>query len=190
MKHFRVVRGGLAFAAIAMSFTAPTRVSAQYLGGGTKTAHETQVADIEQMRDKFLSLAAAFPETLYDWQPMDSVRSVRDVMVLIAAEGTQFPTMWDFPAPAGVDPMFPNELRRLRGLSKDDLIAEMERSFTHVLGIVRGLTSEEREREVNFFGLTVPLETAVTLMATDMHEHLGQSIAYARMNQIVPPWSR
>jgi hypothetical protein len=23
----------------------------------------------------------------------------------------------------------------------------------------------------------------------DMHEHLGQSIAYARTNQIVPPWS-
>ena len=29
------------------------------------------------------------------------------------------------------------------------------------------------------------------LMATgDMHEHLGQLIAYARANQIVPPWSR
>jgi hypothetical protein len=24
----------------------------------------------------------------------------------------------------------------------------------------------------------------------DMHEHLGQLIAYARMNHIVPPWSK
>ena len=24
----------------------------------------------------------------------------------------------------------------------------------------------------------------------DLHEHLGQLIAYARMNQIVPPWSK
>jgi hypothetical protein len=30
----------------------------------------------------------------------------------------------------------------------------------------------------------------VLLVAGDMHEHLGQLIAYARMNQIVPPWSQ
>jgi hypothetical protein len=24
----------------------------------------------------------------------------------------------------------------------------------------------------------------------DMHEHLGQLIAYARTNHVVPPWSR
>jgi hypothetical protein len=29
----------------------------------------------------------------------------------------------------------------------------------------------------------------MTAMA-DMHEHLGQLIAYARTNQVVPPWSR
>jgi uncharacterized damage-inducible protein DinB len=28
------------------------------------------------------------------------------------------------------------------------------------------------------------------LLATHNHEHLGQMIAYARMNGIAPPWSR
>lgn len=28
------------------------------------------------------------------------------------------------------------------------------------------------------------------LVGGDMHEHLGQLIAYARTNRIVPPWSR
>lgn len=64
------------------------------------------------------------------------------------------------------------------------------RSFDHVIGIVKGLSDDDRAREVNFFGLTTDLGTAVSLMANDMHEHLGQSIAYARMNEIVPPWSR
>ena len=32
--------------------------------------------------------------------------------------------------------------------------------------------------------------TGVGHSVVDMHEHLGQLIAYARMNQIVPPWSR
>jgi hypothetical protein len=30
----------------------------------------------------------------------------------------------------------------------------------------------------------------VLFVAGDMHEHLGQLIAYARMNRIVPPWSK
>jgi hypothetical protein len=30
----------------------------------------------------------------------------------------------------------------------------------------------------------------VLFVAGDMHEHLGQLIAYARMNNIVPPWSK
>ena len=66
---------------------------------------------------------------------------------------------------------------------------EIERSFAHLIDLVGGLTDEQRAQEVNFFGLTVDLGTAVTLMANDMHEHLGQSIAYARTNEIVPPWS-
>ena len=29
-----------------------------------------------------------------------------------------------------------------------------------------------------------------TTMMNHLHEHLGQSIAYARMNGVVPPWSQ
>lgn len=166
-------------------------LNGQYLGGGTKTAAEVQVADLEQMRDKFVGLAEAFPEDLYDWRPMEGVRSVRDVLALIVAEGTQFPTMWDFSPPDWVaEGGFGNELNRIKALSKSAIVAELNRSFEHVLTLTRGLSDADRERQVSFFGLQTDLGTALTLMQTDMHEHLGQSIAYARMNEIVPPWSR
>jgi len=166
-------------------------LSAQSLGGGTKNAIETQIADLEAMRDKFLALAEAFPEDKYDWRPMEGVRSVQDVMSLIAAEGVLFPTMWGFDKPDWVaDGGFRGEMGRLGELSKEDLMMEVERSFNHVIALVEGLSKEDRARQVDFFGLTVDIGTAVSLMANDMHEHLGQSIAYARMNQIVPPWSR
>jgi hypothetical protein len=178
-------------AIVVLSTVLMASLEAQYLGGGTKNAVETQIADLEQMRDKFLALAEAFPEDDYAWRPMEGVRSVHDVMALIAAEGTQFPTMWGFDAPEWVaEGGFGKELGRLAALSKDELIMEIERSFDHVIGIVKGLSDEDRAREVGFFGLTTDLGTAVSLMANDMHEHLGQSIAYARMNEIVPPWSR
>lgn len=31
---------------------------------------------------------------------------------------------------------------------------------------------------------------AALMLLFDQHEHLGQSIAYARMNSVVPPWSK
>lgn len=165
-------------------------LEAQYLGGGAKSAAEVQVADLEAMRDKFIGLAEAFPEDLYDWRPMDGVRSVRDVFALIAAEGNLFPTMWDFERPDWAAEGIGDELRRLQALPKPEVVAELRRSFDHVIGLSTGLSEEQRARQVNFFGLTADLHTALTLMQTDMHEHLGQSIAYARMNRIVPPWSR
>jgi len=183
------LRGSMALVAILAVGAAP--VEAQYLGGGTKSGAEVQIADLEQLRDKFLSLAKAFPEESYDWRPMEGVRSVRDVFVLIAAEGTLFPTMWGFEQPEWVaDGGIGGETARLRALSRDELIAELERSFGHLVELVRPLTDEHRARQVDFFGLTTDLTSAITLMGTDMHEHLGQAIAYARMNRIVPPWSR
>lgn len=176
--------------AAALSATLVGSGSAQYLGGGTKNAIETQIADLEGMRDKFLALAEAFPEETYQWRPMEGVRSVHDVMALIVAECTLFPTMWGFDKPDWVaDGGFGGELGRLGSLSKAEMIAEIERSFDHVIALVTGLSEEDRARQVDFFGLTVDIGTAVTLMANDMHEHLGQSIAYARTNHIVPPWS-
>lgn len=58
-----------------------------------------------------------------------------------------------------------------------------------LLTLVGGLGSDDRARQVSFLGLTTDLERAITLMAADLHEHLGQAIPYARMNRIVPPWS-
>jgi hypothetical protein len=36
----------------------------------------------------------------------------------------------------------------------------------------------------------VPLDDAAFIMAGDLHEHLGQLIAYSRMLGVKPPWSK
>src|SRR5262249_16153199 len=55
--------------------------------GGVKAAF---LADIEVMRGKFIGLANAFPADKYTWRPMDGVRSVSEVLMLIASEGYGF----------------------------------------------------------------------------------------------------
>jgi hypothetical protein len=42
----------------------------------------------------------------------------------------------------------------------------------------------------NFFGTDADTNQALFLISLDQPEHLGQAIAYARMKQVVPPWSR
>ena len=48
------------------------------------------LADLEVMRGKFIGLAQAFPARQYTWRPMDGVRSVSEVLMLIASEGYGF----------------------------------------------------------------------------------------------------
>ena len=43
---------------------------------------------------------------------------------------------------------------------------------------------------VKLFGRDMTKQSALMLVLEDQHEHLGQSIAYARTNGVVPPWSK
>lgn len=98
--------------------------AAQYLGGGTRTAHETRLADLREMSEKFVSPGRAFPAELHDWRPMEGVRSIRDVLALIAAETPLFPTMWGFGAPSWLpEPVIGPELERLGGPRPEELVA-------------------------------------------------------------------
>ncbi len=159
-------------------------------GPKLRTLHETQIADLREMKGKYASLAEAISVDLWDWRPMEGVRSVRDVMALAAAEAYLFPTMWGFEAPAHVRAGFTDELARLGDLRKPEVIDEINMAFDHFIGIVENMSGTDRYRETTFFGRTVDVQTAIMLAATDMHEHLGQAIAYARTNHVVPPWSR
>ena len=43
---------------------------------------------------------------------------------------------------------------------------------------------------VTLFGQNMTKQGAILMLLFDQHEHLGQSIAYARTNSVVPPWSK
>ena len=169
-------------------FVLPAAGAAQQ--GGMQAWQDDAVADLEQMRDKFLSLAEAFPEDTWDWTPMEGVRSVRDVMVLMVVEGHVFPGMWGADPPSGAASGFGPETERVAAMSKADVIREMERSLSYMIGTVRSMTAADRAADRNWFRTETTGAGVVTHAIVDMHEHLGQSIAYARTNRIVPPWSR
>ena len=151
---------------------------------------DSQVTDIETMKDKFIGLAQAFSESQYDWRPMEGVRSVRDVFGLIIAECHVFPTAWGHEPPAGAASGFGPELQRAGALQRSEIINELDSAFDHLIGVVRGMDDNERMADSNYFGRPMTITANIVIAMGDMHEHLGQLIAYARTNEVVPPWSR
>ena len=71
---------------------------------------------------------------------------------------------------------------------KTQLVARLRESRDHVRTVVAGL--RDPSQATKQYGRAVPQWSVLLQLVTHMNEHLGQSVAYARMNAIVPPWSR
>ncbi len=151
---------------------------------------DVQAADIETMRDKFVGLAQAFDQSQYDWMPMEGVRSVREVLALAVAEANLFPSLWGATPPAGTAEGFGAEMARVKDMPKAQMVAELTKSFDFMKGTVQNMTEDQRMAEGSFFGTAMPSHAVIASGLGDMREHLGQLIAYARTNKVVPPWSR
>jgi len=145
------------------------------------------LADLEVMREKFIGLAEAFPQDTYDWRPMDGTRSVAEVLILIASEGYGFA-----PTALGAEAaMSREESQALRELTdKTEIIDHLTRGFAHATQQIEAIDPATLVGQRTVFRRELNTSEAVLFVAGDMHEHLGQLIAYARANHIVPPWSR
>ena len=62
-------------------------------------------------------------------------------------------------------------------------------SFDYVAEVVQNASDARLQEAVDLFGRETSARGALLLVITHCHEHLGQSIAYARMNGVTPPWS-
>ena len=145
------------------------------------------LADIEAMRVKFVGLAEAFPPDKYTWRPMDGVRSVSEVLMLIASEGYGFaPTAF-----GGKPAMSREEAGALPKVTdKAQVIGHLNKGFAYAKQTLEAVDPATLSGKRNVFGQDRTTPEIVLLVGGDMHEHLGQLIAYARMNRIVPPWSK
>jgi hypothetical protein len=74
-------------------------------------------------------------------------------------------------------------------LAKAAMLSELADSFEFLIGVMRDMSEADRTGEGSFFGQAMPVHASIATAMADMHEHLGQLIAYARTNDVVPPWS-
>ena len=181
----------LSLATLALLAAAPARAQDVINKEGAALVKASFINDLDTLHDKFLGLAQAFPQDKYTWRPMDGVRSVSEVLMLAAFEGYNFiPTSF---GAKGADLGSREEMGKLRLLTdKAQVIEHLNKGFAHAKAELTALdpATLTARRKI----MISPNPLAVTDIALgiggDLHEHLGQMIAYARMNHIVPPWSK
>jgi hypothetical protein len=146
------------------------------------------LADVEK---KVLDLAQAMPESAWAWRPMDGVRSTGEVVQHIAADNYFMPALMEIPAPkeTGITSDYPTAAAwEKRPMDKSAAIAELQKSFAFLRTSMKGATDAQLAKG---YGRRKTSGRALWISTlTHLHEHLGQLIAYARANKVVPPWSK
>src|SRR5439155_11704205 len=73
---------------------------------------------------------------------------------------------------------------------KAKVIDTLKKSIEHVKSVAENTSDADLDKKVKAFGGHEFTERELLIILLNhMHEHLGQSIAYARMNGVAPPWS-
>jgi hypothetical protein len=69
------------------------------------------------------------------------------------------------------------------------VLTELQKSFDHLRSVLRNTSDADFDKQVMLFGKPTTERAVFSTILNHLHEHLGQSIAYARMNGVVPPWT-
>jgi hypothetical protein len=151
------------------------------------------LVDLSVAQQKFEALAQAIPAERYGWRPVDGVRSVAEVLKHVAANNYFLPAAAgaSVPPATGIQPHSMESVRayEARPLSKEEAIAELRDSFAHLERAMRALDEPRLDEPIQAFGHTMPALNLWVLTMTHLHENLGQLVAYARSNRVVPSWS-
>jgi uncharacterized damage-inducible protein DinB len=179
----------VAFAASAV----PAAVATQGQDGVPSTVAALLLRDLAQVEEKLTGLVEATPVEAYAWRPGEGVRSTGEVVMQIAADNYCLPTPAGVAAPAstGIKPNdYPSvQAYETRTATKAEALAAMRESFVHLRAAMGQADGAFLTRELTIFGSSMTGLELWVLTTTHLHEHLGQLVAYARSNGVVPPWS-
>jgi uncharacterized damage-inducible protein DinB len=143
------------------------------------------VLDLQQLQKKYTDLANAIPQEKFTWRPGDGVRSVSEVFLHISQANYYFCAMIGGTPPAE---MSGKDFEKST-TDKAKIVDQLNKSFEFAQATVNKMTNADLAKALPKLGKDANEGDVVYLMLTHAHEHLGQSIAYARVNGVVPPWT-
>lgn len=144
------------------------------------------VVDLQQLQKKYVDLAEALPAEKYSWRPEPGVRSISELFLHVAGANYGFPPLMTGTAPA---PAFNKDGFEKSTTDKAKIVEQLNKSFSYAIASVQNMSNADFAKPEKKLGPDANDGDVVYLMVVHGHEHLGQSIAYARMNGVTPPWT-
>ena len=174
----------LAVALLVFPLVAGAQQTAKPQNGGAKGFRAEFLANLQEVQEKITDLAQTVPADAYSWRPAEGVRSIGEVYMHVAGGNYFLATFLGVKTPADV----PKDLEKIT--DKQRVLTELRKSFDFLRATVNKQSDADLEKAVKLFGSQTTQRGVYITMLNHLHEHLGQSIAYARMNGVAPPWSR
>jgi uncharacterized damage-inducible protein DinB len=150
---------------------------------------------------QLLAMAEAIPATRYDWRPDEKTRSIGEVLVHVAAGNFMLLEVAGTAAPADLYVGIPTQgPERIWGLIRrnDELEKSMHEKVAVTEMLKRSLAAVREsftasddaglDRHLHFFGEQTTVRRVYLRLLAHAHEHMGQMIAYMRINGMQPPW--
>jgi uncharacterized damage-inducible protein DinB len=145
---------------------------------------ERAIVDLQELQQKFVSLAKAMPQEKYTWRPEPGVRSVSEVFLHVSAANFGLTAM----AGAPPEPGFKFQGYEKSTTDKAKIIEQLNASFDYARNGISHMSDADLLKPLKFQDQNNVGDMILHIVGHG-HEHLGQSIAYARMNGVVPPWT-
>ncbi len=144
-----------------------------------------------QLEKQTIDLAKAIPEEKFDWRPAPGVRSIREVCLHIAYGNRLMLNISNGIEKDALYKQIEDQIKREgEKLTKDQVLAAMAEGFKAVREALETATAGSLSRDIDFFGTQTTRKAVLAALDVHIGEHMGQLIAYARSNGVVPPWSQ
>jgi uncharacterized damage-inducible protein DinB len=134
---------------------------------------------------QLVALAEAFPEEKYAWRPAPGVRSTSEVIMHVAIANFGLLNITGLKMPANLS----STSLEKTVTAKADVIDWLKRSLDAVKTNHATVKPAELARKLKVAGRDASVDGMYLRIIVHANEHMGQLIAYARMNGVVPPWS-
>jgi uncharacterized damage-inducible protein DinB len=140
--------------------------------------------ELKNVQQEIVSLAQAVPAEKYTWRPADGVRSISEVYLHMAGGNFGLTALTG----AAPYPGFKFQGYEKSTTDKAKIIEQLNQSFDYARSSIEKMSEADLLKPLKFLDQDTVGDMIVHIVTHD-HEHLGQSIAYARMNGVVPPWT-
>ena len=143
------------------------------------------LVDLEAVQKKFVDLANVVPANKFTWRPSADSRSFAEVLLHVAGERYGILGLMGAVPPEGFD----GKTFEKSTTDKARIVAELNKSWEFTQKTINKMSNADFAKLLPKLGPQANAGDVVYILVADAHEHLGQAVAYARENGIVPPWT-